>query len=86
MRCRADRRRRTQNKIKQRLRFYEDLGPQMGTMYQRHRTKIEQVSGGYMSTGNIRHFVSVHRKYHENKALEKESSRRDIIEQLMEVY
>ena len=54
---RAERRRRTENKVKQREQLMSDLGMQQGTVYKRHREKIQE-SSGYMRDGNVSHFVA----------------------------
>lgn len=54
---RAERRRRTECKIKQRLHLAVKFGWQGGTMYERHVEKVKH-SGGYMRDGNVTHYVA----------------------------
>ena len=50
--------------VKKRQRLAKVLGLQQGTLYTKHRAKLD-VSFGYMRTGNVRHYVSVYpRKYY----------------------
>lgn len=56
---RAERRKRTKRKIHQREELAKTFGLNQGTVYERHRDKIENVSSGYMRDGNVSHFVSV---------------------------
>ena len=51
---RAERRRRTENKVKQREQLMSDLGMQQGTVYKRHREKLQ---------GNIL-FVFIKKQWH----------------------
>lgn len=54
---RAERIRRKRKKIAQRVALMHSLGMQAGTLYARHRGKIN-ASSGYMSTGNVSHYAS----------------------------
>ncbi len=56
--ARAERRHRTKSKLLQRAEMMRRFGKQGGTIYEKHRQKIER-SLGYMRNGNVRHFVSV---------------------------
>lgn len=49
--------------VSKRRRLAEELGLQQGTLYAKHRAKLD-VSFGYMRTGNVRHYVSVHPRKH----------------------
>ena len=55
---RAERRRRMKSKLFQRAEMMRSFGKQGGTIYEKHRQKIER-SLGYMRDGNVSHFVSV---------------------------
>ena len=55
---RAIHRKRAQEKQAQRQRLMDALGMQAGTIYARHRQKI-QLSTGYMRDGNVSHFVAI---------------------------
>jgi hypothetical protein len=57
MRTRNERRDLTERKLKQRERMKNDLGLQGGTLYEKHREKVEN-SLGYMRDGNVSHYVS----------------------------
>lgn len=51
--------------VKKRQRLAKALGLQQGTLYAKHRKKLD-VSFGYLRTGNVRHYISVYpRKYYE---------------------
>ena len=50
-----------EKKLSQRTRLAKALGLQMGTLYARHRLKIAK-SAGYMTKGNVRHYVACNRK------------------------
>ena len=65
---RAERREVKNKKVAKRLRLMENLGMQAGTLYAKHRKKITH-SGGYMSKGNVSHYVVVRprRYYNRNK-------------------
>lgn len=52
------RREKTERKLKQRERMLKTYGLRGGTLYKRHREKIEN-SLGYMRDGNVTHFVQV---------------------------
>lgn len=54
---RGERRYRTEVKLKERERLKKDLGLQGGTVYERHRNKINK-SISYMRDGNVTHYVS----------------------------
>lgn len=58
MKNRAIRRELTEKKIKQREQLAKDLGLQQGSLYKKHREKIEY-SAGYMRDGSVSHFVAV---------------------------
>ena len=53
----AERRYRTDCKLKHRNNLMKALGLQGGTIYERHRNKIQH-SIGYMRDGNVSHYVS----------------------------
>ena len=55
---RGERRKRTSAKVNQRGKMIKDYGLQGGTLYEKHRNKINN-SLGYMRTGNVSHYVSV---------------------------
>lgn len=65
---RAERREVKNKKVAKRLRLMGNLGMQAGTLYARHREKVTH-SGGYMSKGNVSHYVAVRprRYYNRNK-------------------
>ena len=58
---RAERIRRKHKKIEQRVTLMHSLGMQAGTLYAKHRNKIN-ASSGYMSTGNVSHYASTKRR------------------------
>lgn len=57
---RADRRARTRKKLRQRERLVQIFGLNQGTVYERHREKIEHVSSGFMRDGNVTHYTGNH--------------------------
>ena len=65
---RAERREVKNKKVARRLRLMGNLGMQAGILYARHREKVTH-SGGYMSKGNVSHYVAVkqRRYYDRNK-------------------
>jgi hypothetical protein len=56
---RAERRSRRKKKIAQRVQLMHDLGMQGGSLYEKHRNKIQH-SAGYMSKGNVTHYVAAY--------------------------
>ena len=58
MRNRADRRRLTRAKIERRRKLMKAYGQQGGTVYEKHRDKIDR-SAGYLRDGNVTHYVAV---------------------------
>ena len=48
-------------KLERRKRLTKALGLQQGSLYARHREKIEH-SAGYMRDGNMRHYVACYPK------------------------
>lgn len=63
---RAERREVRNKKVAKRLRLMEDLGMQAGTLYAKHRKKVSH-SGGYMSKGNVSHYVAVRPRIYYNR-------------------
>ncbi len=55
---RAERRKRTARKLRQRAEMMRCHGQAGGLIYEKHRRKINH-SLGYMRSGNVSHFVSV---------------------------
>ena len=55
---RAERRHRVKIKLKQRADMMRRVGQQGGTVYEKHRQKIDRFLG-YMRDGNVSHYVSV---------------------------
>lgn len=64
---RAERREVKNKKVAKRLRLMGNLGMQAGTLYARHRDKVQH-SGGYMSKGNVSHYVAVRPRKHYNRS------------------
>ena len=63
---RAERREVRNKKVAKRLSLMSDLGMQAGTLYEKHRDKVMH-SGGYMSKGNVSHYVAVRPRRHYNR-------------------
>lgn len=61
---RDERRYRAARKIEQRKRLARDFGLRQGTLYERHRAKINH-SFGYVRKGHITHFVAVGFRRHD---------------------
>ena len=71
MYTRAQRRKNTYKKLKKREKMLETFGKRDGTLYEKHREKIDE-SLGYMRDGNVSHYANVGWK----KTRTKNSSRR----------
>ena len=64
---RDERRYRAARKIEQRRKLAKDFGLQQGTLYAKHRGKLDK-SYGYLRCGNVSHFVAVGFKRHGTSA------------------
>jgi hypothetical protein len=73
---RAERRNRREKKIAQRVSLMKAHGMQGGLLYERHRNKIQQ-SAGYMSKGNVTHYVALF--HHKRKDYDKEINKYGIL-------
>lgn len=65
---REERRKNRVKKLKERESLMKALGMQQGTLYKRHRDKVSK-SLGYMSSGNVSHYVSTkpRKRYNRNE-------------------
>lgn len=77
----ASRREATAHKLNQRGKIMRSLGQQSGSVYERHRRKIDR-SIGYMRDGNVTHYVAVkpkrktkHNPYGKAKQLSRHDAR-----------
>lgn len=59
MRNRKERRSLAKRKIKQRETLMKNFGLKGGSLYRKHRRKIKK-STGYLTSGNVSHYINVH--------------------------
>lgn len=67
VKTRAERREVRNKKVAKRLSMMSDFGMQGGTLYAKHRDKVQH-SGGYMSKGNVSHYVAVRPRKRYNRS------------------